>query len=131
MGQDGRPEQGPRCIALVGPFQSGKTSLLEAMLAHSGAIQRVGTVAAGTTVGDASAEARAHGMSTEMNVATIDFFGDAYTFLDCPGSIEFLEDMRRALPAIDAASKSPISLASSFARLIRAGMIERFSTPVS
>ena len=103
MGQDGRPERGPRCIALVGPFQSGKTSLLEAMLAHSGAIQRVGTVEAGNTVGDASAEARAHGMSTEMNVATIDFFGDAYTFLDCPGSIEFLEDMRRALPAIDAA----------------------------
>jgi elongation factor G len=87
----------------VGPFQSGKTSLLEAILAHSGAIQRVGTVDDGTTVGDSSAEARAHRMSTEMNVATVDFFGDAYTFLDCPGSIEFLEDMRRALPAIDAA----------------------------
>ncbi len=101
--QDGRPEQGPRCIALVGPFQSGKTSLLEAILGHSGAIQRVGKVDDGTSVGDSSAEARAHRMSTEMNVATIDFFGDSYTFLDCPGSVEFLEDMRRALPAVDAA----------------------------
>ena len=103
MGQDGRPATGPRCIALVGPFQSGKTSLLEALLAYSGAVQRVGSIDAGTTVGDSSAEARAHGMSVETNVATLDFFGDAYTFVDCPGSVEFLEDMRRALPAVDAA----------------------------
>src|SRR5262249_46539097 len=79
-GQDGRPETGPRCIALVGPFQSGKTSLLEALLAHSGAIQRVGSIDQGTTVGDSSAEARSHHMSVETNVATLDFFGDAYTF---------------------------------------------------
>ncbi|MFC5069279.1 elongation factor G [Flaviflagellibacter deserti] len=103
MGQDVRPVAGPRCIALVGPFQSGKTSLLEAILAYSGAIPRAGNVEDGTTIGDTSAEARAHRMSTEMNVATVDFFGDAYTFVDCPGSVEFLEDMRRALPAVDAA----------------------------
>ncbi len=103
MGQDGRPVSGPRCIALVGPFQSGKTSLLEAVLAYSGAIPRAGKVEDGTAIGDSSAEARAHRMSTEMNVATVDFFGDAYTFVDCPGSVEFLEDMRRALPAVDAA----------------------------
>jgi elongation factor G len=102
-GKDGRPATGPRCIALVGPFQSGKTSLLEALLAHSGAIQRVGSIDQGTTVGDSSAEARSPHMSVETNVATLDFFGDAYTFIDCPGSVEFLEDMRRALPAIDAA----------------------------
>jgi elongation factor G len=29
--------------------------------------------------------------------------GDAYTFLDCPGSVEFAHDMRAILPAIDAA----------------------------
>ena len=49
---------GPRCVALVGPFQSGKTTLLEAILARSGVIQRQGTVEAGNTVGDASKEAR-------------------------------------------------------------------------
>ncbi len=100
---EGRREQGPRCIALVGPFASGKTTLLEAILAHAGAIGRVGTVDAGTTVGDASEEARAHRMSVEANVATLDFMGDAYTFIDCPGSIEFLQDMRGVLPAVDAA----------------------------
>ncbi len=94
---------GPRCIALVGPFQSGKTTLLEAILARTGAIQRQGTVEAGTTVGDASKEARHHKMSTELTVATTDFMGDSYTFLDCPGSIEFMHEMRAALPAVDAA----------------------------
>jgi elongation factor G len=103
MGELGRAGQGPRCIALVGPFQSGKTTLLEAILARTGASQRVGTVDAGTSVGDAGAEARAHRMSVEANWATVDFFGEPYAFVDCPGSVEFLEDMRRVLPAIDAA----------------------------
>jgi elongation factor G len=94
---------GPRCIALVGPFQSGKTTLLEAILARTGAIARQGSVEAGNTVGDASKEARDHRMSVELTVATTNFMGDSYTFLDCPGSVEFVHDMRAALPAIDAA----------------------------
>ena len=44
MAQNGTRATGPRCIALVGPFQSGKTTLLEAILARTGAIQRQGTV---------------------------------------------------------------------------------------
>ncbi|MGA2566183.1 MAG: elongation factor G [Pseudolabrys sp.] len=103
MGQNGTGPRGPRCIALVGPFQSGKTTLLEAILARTGAVQRQGTVDAGTTVGDASKEARSHKMSVEASVATTTFMGDSYTFIDCPGSIEFIHDMRAALPAVDAA----------------------------
>src|SRR6266436_6688766 len=103
MGDRESGPRGPRCIALVGPFQSGKTTLLEAILARTGAIQRQGTVDAGTTVGDTSKEARHHKMSVEVTVATTTFMGDSYTFLDCPGSVEFVHDMRAALPAIDAA----------------------------
>ena len=108
MGQDdtspnGNRNLGPRCIALVGPFQSGKTTLLEAILARSGAVARQGTVDAGTSVGDASKEARDHKMSVEAAFATTSFMGDTYTFIDCPGSIEFIHDMRAVLPAIDAA----------------------------
>jgi elongation factor G len=99
----GTSPKGPRCIALVGPFQSGKTTLLEAILARTGAIPRQGTIEAGSTVGDASAEARHHKMSVELSVATTSFLGDSYTFIDCPGSVEFIHDMRAALPAIDAA----------------------------
>ena len=103
MANNGGNGRGPRCIALVGPFQSGKTTLLEAILARTGVIQRQGSIEAGNTVGDASKEARHHHMSVELTVATTNFMGDAYTFLDCPGSVEFAHDMRAVLPAIDAA----------------------------
>jgi elongation factor G len=102
-GGNGTRATGPRCVALVGPFQSGKTTLLEAILARTGAIQRQGTMEAGNTVGDASKEARHHRMSVELTAATTNFMGDTYTFLDCPGSVEFVHDMRAVLPAIDAA----------------------------
>ena len=102
-GNGGNRPTGPRCIALVGPFQSGKTTLLEAILARTGAIPRQGTVETGTTVGDAVKEARHHKMSVELSVATTNFMGDSYTFIDCPGSVEFVHDMRAVLPAVDAA----------------------------
>jgi elongation factor G len=103
MGQNGSGPKGPRCIALVGPFQSGKTTLLEAILARAGAIARQGSVDSGTSVGDAGKEARHHKMSVEATFATTTFMGDSYTFVDCPGSIEFIHDMRSVLPAVDAA----------------------------
>ena len=99
----GRRTAGPRLIALVGPFQSGKTTLLESILARTGALQRQGRVPDGTSIGDASPEARAHVMSTEPNIASTDYLGDRYTFIDCPGSIEFLHHMRNVLPVCDAA----------------------------
>jgi elongation factor G len=102
-GGNGTRAVGPRCVALVGPFQSGKTTLLEAILARSGAIARQGTIEGGNTVGDASKEARHHRMSVELTIATTNFMGDNYTFIDCPGSVEFVHDMRAVLPAIDAA----------------------------
>ncbi|MGD1016205.1 MAG: elongation factor G [Roseiarcus sp.] len=94
---------GPRLIAIVGPFQSGKTSLLEGLLARGGGAARQGSVREGTSVGDSSPEARAHAMSVEPNVASFDYMGDRFTFFDCPGSVEFSHDVRFALPVCDAA----------------------------
>jgi elongation factor G len=94
---------GPRCIALVGPFASGKTSLLEAILARTGAVTRQGRVTDGNTIGDSSAEARAHAMSVEANIAEVDFMGDRYTFIDCPGSIEFQHQSGPVLAGCDLA----------------------------
>src|SRR5207253_8417956 len=74
-----------------------------AILARTGAIQRQGTVEAGTTVGDASKEARHHAMSVQLSCATTDFMGENFTFIDCPGSVEFVHDMRATLPVVDAA----------------------------
>src|SRR5215203_3296553 len=100
---NGRPDAGPRCIAIVGPFQSGKTSLLEAILERTGTIERAGRANTGNMIGDSSAEARAHAMSVEPNLATCKFLDETFTFVDCPGSVEFTHDMRTVMPACDAA----------------------------
>ena len=99
----GRRSSGSRCVALVGPYLSGKTTLLEAILFRTGATPRQGKISEKSTIGDASAEARAHGMSVELNVASTEYLGDRYTFLDLPGSIEFNQDMGTALVGCDVA----------------------------
>jgi elongation factor G len=88
---------------LVGPFQSGKTTLLESILSRSGALSRQGSVRDGSRSATPAAEARAHAMSVEANIASTDYLGDRYTFIDCPGSVEFSQDMRNVLPLCDAA----------------------------
>jgi elongation factor G len=87
----------------VGPFASGKTTLLEAILARTGAVSRQGTVAEKNTVGDAAPEARAHQMSVEVNIAETEYMGDRLTFLDCPGSIEFAFEAEAVLAGVDLA----------------------------
>ena len=94
---------GARCIALVGPFLSGKTTLLEAILARTGRLDRQGRVQDHNTVGDASEEARSHGMSVEPTVAETEYLGDRLTFIDCPGSIEFRHVGAAALGIADVA----------------------------
>lgn len=104
MGQiGGSAARSSRCIALVGPYLSGKTTLLEAILARTGAVTRQGSIADKNTAGDASAEARDHGMSVELNIADVTFLDDKFTFIDCPGSIEFQHEGALALTACDAA----------------------------
>lgn len=104
MGQNGgSAARSSRCIALVGPYLSGKTTLLEAILARTGAVTRQGKVSDKNSVGDASPEARDHGMSVELNVADVNFLGDGFTFIDCPGSIEFQHEGALAVTGCDAA----------------------------
>ena len=99
----GGRRSGPKCIAIVGPFSSGKTTLLEAILARTGAIPRQNPISSGNTVSDHSPEARAHTMSVEAVFATTDFMGDSLTFVDCPGSVEFAFEAEPVLAACDLA----------------------------
>ncbi len=92
-----------RVAAIVGPYTSGKTSLMESMLSITGAITRKGTAADRNRVGDASAEAKDREMSIETVAASTTFLDDHWTLLDCPGSVEFLQDTRHSLMMADIA----------------------------
>ena len=94
---------GTRTIALVGPGGAGKTSLAEALLHAAGAVDRQGSVDAGTSVGDASPEARARAGSTELNLMHFDFLGDRFAIVDAPGSVGFSADGAMAVAAADLA----------------------------
>ena len=100
---NGAPSNGTRAIALVGPAGAGKTSLAEAMLFASRTIDRQGSTANGSSVGDASPEARQRGGSTELNLMNFDYLGEHFAIVDAPGSVGFAADGGQAIAVADMA----------------------------
>ena len=92
-----------RNVAIIGPYSSGKTTLLESLLFVTGAITRKGSVKDRNTVGDSSQEARDRQMSVEISTGYTEYQDINFTFLDCPGSIEFLQETYNALVGAGAA----------------------------
>ena len=82
---------GPRCVALIGPYASGKSALFDAMLGAAGHSLRRST------------NGKTHQAGTEMRVGQASFLGDPWTLLDCPGSIEFAHVASCALAVADIA----------------------------
>lgn len=93
----------PRVAAIVGPYLSGKTTLLESLLYVAGALPRKGSVKDGNTVGDAAMEAKARQMSVEASLAACTYQNEAWTLIDCPGSVEFSQETAHVLMAADIA----------------------------
>ncbi len=96
-------KSGSRNVAIVGPYLSGKTTLLESLLFVTGAISRKGSVKDSNTVGDSSQEARDRQMSVEVSTANTEYNDIRFTFIDCPGSVEFAQETYNALIGVDAA----------------------------
>ncbi|MEH2010584.1 elongation factor G [Nostoc sp.] len=96
-------KSGSRNVAIVGPYLSGKTTLLESLLFVTGAIYRKGSVKDSNTVGDSAAESRDRHMSVEVSAASTEYSGIRFTFIDCPGSVEFAQETYNALIGVDAA----------------------------
>lgn len=91
-----------RNVAIAGGHHAGKTTLVEAILERCGAIARRGTVADGTTTTDHEPEAIEHARSTCVGFAHADTEDASLTLVDCPGYVDFFEEAKLALAAVDA-----------------------------
>lgn len=89
-----------RTVALVGPAGAGKTLLLEALLAHAGAIPQAGSIERGTTVSDHDPLAKRLGHSLQSSLAHFTHGGIRVHAIDTPGAPDFVG---HALPALEAA----------------------------
>ena len=92
-----------RNIALVGHHGSGKTTLAEAMLFSAGALDRMGTVAEGTTVSDYHASEKEREMSVFASLLHAEWEGHKINVLDTPGYLDFAGETITALKVADVA----------------------------
>ena len=90
-----------RNIAVIAHGGAGKTSLVEAMLFDAGALDRLGRVEDGTTTTDYEPEEIARKITITSSAAFCDWNGHRINLVDTPGFINFLEDMRGCLRAVD------------------------------
>ena len=97
-----RPDR-RRNVVLVGPSSSGKTTLVETLLASSGAIPRAGSVADGTTVSDFEDSERSHQRSMSLAVTPLVHGGTKVNLVDTPGYADFVGELRAGLRAADCA----------------------------
>ena len=92
-----------RNVVLVGPGGSGKTTLVETLLATAGAIPRAGSVRDGTTVTDHEESEHAHQRSMSLALAPVVHQGIKVNLIDTPGYADFVGELRAGLRAADCA----------------------------
>jgi len=92
-----------RNVVLVGHSGAGKTTLVEALLVATGAIQRPGRVEDGTTASDFDEVEIRQQRSVNLTLAPLTHDGVKINLLDTPGYADFTGDLRAGLRAADAA----------------------------
>jgi len=90
-----------RNIAVTAHGGAGKTSLVEAMLFNAGAINRLGTVENGTTITDYEQEEIDRKITITSSPAFFTWNNCKVNVIDTPGFINFVEDTRGCLKAVD------------------------------
>src|SRR5438094_268895 len=90
-----------RNFAVVGHAASGKTMLTEAMLACCGAINRMGRIAAGTTVSDYHSIEKQRQTSVQSSLLRAEWMGKKFNIIDTPGYLDFISEALGALHVSD------------------------------
>jgi elongation factor G len=90
-------------VALVGHRGSGKTSVNEALLFEAGAINRLGSVADGSTVSDSASDEKAREMSISASLSSFRWDDRKINLIDTPGEPSFIADALAALRVVEGA----------------------------
>ncbi len=93
-----------RNVGLIGHGGSGKTSLIEALLFHTGNTDRLGKVEEGTTVSDFDPEEKKRGISLSTSIAPIEFNDTKINLVDIPGYFDFSGELIQGMRAVDVAT---------------------------
>lgn len=92
-----------RNIAIVGHNGTGKTSLLEQLLCYSGVISRPESIDSGKTTSDYTEEEIARKISIHTAMAHMMWQGKSLTFLDTPGTADFIGEVICAFRSCESA----------------------------
>ncbi|MGQ9589896.1 MAG: elongation factor G [Planctomycetota bacterium] len=90
-----------RNVAVCGQAACGKTTLVESLLFVSGAIERKGSVEAGTTVSDGDAQEKARKHSIDLSTVHLEAKGLHFNWIDTPGYRDFVGQVYSALPVVE------------------------------
>jgi elongation factor G len=92
-----------RNVAVAGHRGTGKTSLVEAMLFQAGAVNRLGTIEAGSTVSDWDEDEQRRQMTISASLAHLEWQGRKINLIDTPGEPSFQGDTIAALRVVEGA----------------------------
>ncbi len=90
-----------RNFAIVGHASAGKTMLSEAMLACAGVINRMGSIAGGSTVSDYHVSEQQRQISVSATLMHLEWLGKKFNLLDSPGYADFISEGLGALRVSD------------------------------
>ena len=92
-----------RTLGILAHVDAGKTTLCEQILCGCGAIRRAGRVDNGDSYLDTDPLEKARGITIYTGAARFRLADTPWVLLDTPGHVDFLSEMERVLPALDAA----------------------------
>lgn len=92
-----------RNVAIIGHGQTGKSTLLDAMLLAGGQLDRMGSQNAGTLVSDFDEDEKNRKISIRSAMGFVEMDGVKINILDTPGTADFIGESMAALQAAECA----------------------------